>query len=90
MQSEQCLCHATCYRMCSDVMRTSRSARMQASRPPYVYMACKELLMDVPFMQAEQYLSKLTASLLDMCRRTCRTSVQVVGINSSGMEISQS
>ena len=27
----------------------------QASRPPYVYMACQELLMDLLFMQAEQY-----------------------------------
>ena len=26
---------------------------MQASRPPYVYVAHQELLMDVPFMQAE-------------------------------------
>ena len=34
---------------------------MQASQPPYVYMARQELLMDVPFAQAEQYLSKLTA-----------------------------
>ena len=34
----------------------------QASRSPYVYMARQELLMDVPFVQAEQYLSKLTAS----------------------------
>ena len=24
--------------------------------PPYVYVACQELLMDVPFMQAELYL----------------------------------
>ena len=35
---------------------------MQASRPPYVYMAPQELLMDMPFTQAEQYLSKLTTS----------------------------
>ena len=35
---------------------------MQASQPPYVYVAHQELLMDVPFMQAKQYLSKLTAS----------------------------
>ena len=38
------------------------SAHMQASWPPYVYVACQELLMDVPFTQAEQYLSKITAS----------------------------
>ena len=35
---------------------------MQESRPPYVYVACQELLMDVLFTQAERYLSKLTAS----------------------------
>ena len=35
---------------------------MQASRPPYVYVACQELLMDVLFAQAERYLSKLTTS----------------------------
>ena len=35
----------------------------QASRPPYVYMACQELLMDMLFVQAKQYLSKLTISL---------------------------
>ena len=34
---------------------------MQASQPPYVYVARQELLMDVPFAQAEQYLWKLTA-----------------------------
>ena len=48
--------------MCNDVMRTSCSVRTQASQPPYVYVACQELLMDVPFAQAKQYLSKLTAS----------------------------
>ena len=31
--------------------------RAVPSRPPYVYVACQELLMDVPFTQAEQYLS---------------------------------
>ena len=35
---------------------------MQASGPPYVYVAHQKLLMDVPFVQAEQYLSKITAS----------------------------
>ena len=39
-----------------------RSACMQASQPPYVYVACLELLMDKAFMQAELYLLKLTAS----------------------------
>ena len=43
-------------------MHTSRGVRTQASRPPYIYMAHQELLMDVPFMQAERYLSKLTTS----------------------------
>ena len=33
-------------------------ARRQASHP----MACQELLMDMPFAQAERYLSKITAS----------------------------
>ena len=42
--------------MCNDIMRTLRSARMQASQPPYVYMAHQELLMDALFIQAEQYL----------------------------------
>ena len=33
----------------------------QASHP-YDYMACQKLLIDLPFMPAEKYLSKLTAS----------------------------
>ena len=36
--------------------------RMQASQAPYVYVVCQEFLVDVPFTQAEQYVSKLTAS----------------------------
>ena len=48
--------------MCSDVMCTLHGMHTQASQPPYVYVAWQELLMDVPFAQAEQYLSKLTAS----------------------------
>ena len=43
-------------------MRAMRGACMQASLPPYVYMEHQELLMDVPFAQAKQYLSKITAS----------------------------
>ena len=43
-------------------MHTSYGVHMQASQPPYVYMACQELLMDIPFAQAEGYLSKITAS----------------------------
>ena len=35
---------------------------MQASRPPYVYVACQELVIDMPFMQAKRYLSKITTS----------------------------
>ena len=35
---------------------------MEVSRPPYVYMTCLELLMGMPFAQAEQHLRKLTAS----------------------------
>ena len=42
-------------------MRESRGTFMQASQPPYVYVVCQELLMDVPFMQAELYLRYLTA-----------------------------
>ena len=48
--------------MCSDIMHILHGMHTQASWPPYVYVACQELLMDVPFAQAEQYLSKLTAS----------------------------
>ena len=44
------------------MIHTSRGTRMQASWPPYVYMACQKLVVDVPFMQAERYLSKLTTS----------------------------
>ena len=51
-----------CYRTCSDIMRTLHGACMQASQLPYVYVACQELLMDMPFVQAELYLSKLTSS----------------------------
>ena len=43
-------------------MHTSCGAHMQASQPPYVYMACQELLMDMLFAQVEQYLSKITTS----------------------------
>ena len=54
--------YATCYCMCSDIMRASCSTCMQACQLPYVYVACQKLLMDVPFMPAKLYLSKLTAS----------------------------
>ena len=43
-------------------MHALHGARTQASWPPYVYVVRQELLMDVPFAQAEQYLSKLTVS----------------------------
>ena len=49
------------YHPYNDVMHALYGTRTQASRPPYVY-ACQELLMDIPFTQAKQYLSKLTAS----------------------------
>ena len=45
-----------CYQMCNDVMHALCGMRTQASHPPYVYVAHQELLMDVPFAQAEQYL----------------------------------
>ena len=35
---------------------------IQASRPPYVYVAHQELLMGMPFAQAEQHLRQLTES----------------------------
>ena len=41
-------------------MHASRSAHTQASQPPYVYVVCQELLMDMMFVQAKRYLSKLT------------------------------
>ena len=48
--------------MCINIMCALCGAHTQASWPPYVYVVHQELLMDVPFMQAKQYLSKLTAS----------------------------
>ena len=32
---------------------------MQASRPPYVYVVCQELLMDMPFVQAKSISIKI-------------------------------
>ena len=43
-------------------MRALCSARMQASRLPYVYVAYQKLLMDMPFTPAKLNLSKLAAS----------------------------
>ena len=43
-------------------MHASRGVHTQASRLPYVYVVHQELLMDMPFTQAEQYLSKRTTS----------------------------
>ena len=40
-------------RVCSDVMCALRSAHMQVSQLPYVYVVRQDLLMDVPFTQAE-------------------------------------
>ena len=54
--------HATCYHMCSDVMRASCGSCTQASQLPYVYVARQKLFMDMPCTPAERYLTKLTAS----------------------------
>ena len=43
-------------------MHALRGVRMQASQLPYVYVVHQKLLMDMPFMQAERYLSKITTS----------------------------
>ena len=43
-------------------MRASRRVRTQASQPLQLYVAHQKLLIDVPFAQAELYLSKITAS----------------------------
>ena len=43
-------------------MHALHGACMQASQPPYVYVACQKLLMDMMFMPAKLYLSKLTTS----------------------------
>ena len=48
--------------MCNDVMCALRGTRIQGSRPPYVYVARQEFLMDVSFAQAGLYLSKIAAS----------------------------
>ena len=46
------------YRTCNDVMHALPGMDTQASHPPYVYVAQQELLMDMPFTQAKQHLSK--------------------------------
>ena len=38
---------------CAMMSCAHHGVRMQASQPPYLYMACQEILMDVPFMQAK-------------------------------------
>ena len=43
-------------------MHASLGTCMQGSWLPYVYMVHQELLIDVSFVQAERYLSKITAS----------------------------
>ena len=48
--------NAMWYHTCDDIMHASQGMHTQASQPPYVYVACQELLMDVPFAQAEQYI----------------------------------
>ena len=49
---------------------------MQASRPPYVYEAHQESIMDGLFVQAKQYLLKLTPSHFgdpkcEICKLEC-------------------
>ena len=43
-------------------LRASHSSRMPAHQPPKLYVVHQDLLMDMPFAQAELYLSKITAS----------------------------
>ena len=43
-------------------MHASHGMHMLASQPPYVYVAQQKFLMDMLFVPAELYLSKLTAS----------------------------
>ena len=52
--------HVTACAVTSCMHRTAHACR-QASHP-YVYVVHQKLLMDMPFMPAELYLSKLTAS----------------------------
>ena len=51
--------HGTAHAVTSCAHYAARTCRQW---PPYAYVACQELLSDVPFMQAKRYLSKLTAS----------------------------
>ena len=53
-------CHVFC--TCNDIMHALRGMRTQVSQPSYVYVTEQELLMDVPFVQAKRYLSKITTS----------------------------
>ena len=66
-----CKTHETWGLIYSHAMRTvsaschmlpHHAVRMWASWPPYVYVACKKLLMDMPCVPAKQYLTKLTSS----------------------------
>ena len=47
---------------CAVMSRASCGVCTQTSQPSYVYVACQELLMGMPFMQAKRHLRKLTAS----------------------------
>ena len=51
--------HVTACAVTSCMHRAVHTCR-QAGHP-YVYMACQKLLMDMPFVPAKLYLSKLTA-----------------------------
>ena len=53
------LCVTTCAVM--SCVHCAAHAHRQASHP-YVNVACQKLLMDMPFMPAELYLSKLTTT----------------------------
>ena len=52
--------HGTAHVMTSCAHGVVHACRQ--ANPPYVYVACQELLVDTPFAQAEQFLSKITAS----------------------------
>ena len=56
------LCHAMCHRTCNDVMHTLCGDACRQASHSYNYMVCQKLLIAIPFVSANQYLSKLTAS----------------------------
>ena len=54
--------HVTACVVTSCALHALHGTCTQASWLPYVNMACQKLLMDMPFVPAKQYLSKITAS----------------------------